>query len=73
MRQFTDPTEQQRGNNGGWKQDLENNLLKLINQSKLDSRLSEFQCKEKNQNVEAEPSTENTGTQGTGGATRGEV
>ena len=47
MQQFTDQTEQQRENNEDWKLDLENNLLKLINQNKMDSRLSELQYKEK--------------------------
>ena len=55
MQQFTDQTEQQRENNEDWKLDLENNLLKLINQNKMDNKLSELQYKEKNQNVEAEP------------------
>ena len=34
MQQLTDQTEQQRKNNENWKSDLENNLLKLINQNK---------------------------------------
>ena len=55
MQQLTDQTEQQRENNEDWKLDLENNLLKLINQNKMGSRLSELLSKEKNQNVEAEP------------------
>ena len=42
MQQLTDQTEQQRENNEDWKLDLENNLLKLINQNKMDSRLSEL-------------------------------
>ena len=55
MQQLTEQTEQQRENNEDWKLDLENNLLKLINQNKMGSRLSELLSKEKNQNVEAEP------------------
>jgi hypothetical protein len=42
MQPLTDQTEQQRKNNENWKSDLENNLLKLIDQSKIHSRLSEF-------------------------------
>ena len=41
IQQLTDQTEQQRENNE------ENNLLKLINQNKMDSRISELQSKEK--------------------------
>ena len=47
MQQRTNQTEQQRENNEDWKLDLENNLLKLINQNKMDSRISELQSKEK--------------------------
>ena len=47
IQQLTDQTEQQRENNENWKQDLENNLLKLINQNKMDSRVSELQYKDK--------------------------
>lgn len=47
IQQLTDQTEQQSENNEDWKQDLENYLLKLINQNKMDSRLSELQYKEK--------------------------
>jgi hypothetical protein len=32
MQKFTDETEQQRGSNKVWKQSLEDNLLKLVNQ-----------------------------------------
>ena len=48
IQQLTDQTEQQRENNEDWKLDLENNLLKLINQNKMDSRLSQLLSKEKN-------------------------
>jgi hypothetical protein len=40
MQQLTDQTEQQRENNEHWKSGLKNNLLKFINQNKIDSRLS---------------------------------
>lgn len=47
IQQLTRQTDQQRENNEDWKQDLENNLLKLIHQNKMDSRISELQYKEK--------------------------
>lgn len=47
MQQLTEQAEHQRENSEDWRQDLENNLLKLINQNKMDTRLSELQCKEK--------------------------
>ena len=43
MRHLTDRTEQQRENKKDWKQGLEENLLKLINQNKINSRTSELQ------------------------------
>ena len=46
MQQLTDQTEQQRENNEDWMLDLENNLLKLINQNEIDSRLSELKYEE---------------------------
>ena len=55
IQQLKDQTEKQREDNEVWRQDLEINLLKLINQNKMDSRVSELQYKEKNQNEEAEP------------------
>ena len=42
-----DQAKQQRENNEGWKQGLEENLLKLINQQKVGIRISEWQYKEK--------------------------
>ena len=42
-----DQAEQQRENNEGWKQGLEENLLKLINQQKVGIRISELQPKRK--------------------------
>ena len=55
IQQLKDQTEKQREDNKDWKQNLENITLKLINQNKMDSRVSELQYKEKNQNEEAEP------------------
>ena len=48
IQQLKDQTEKQREDNKDWKQDLENNLLKLINQNKINSRISELQHKGKN-------------------------
>jgi hypothetical protein len=45
MQQPTEQTGQQRENNEDWKQGLEENLLKLTNQNKIDSRISELQYK----------------------------
>ena len=45
--QFTDQTEQQRDRDKIWKQSLEDNLLKPINQNKADAAISELQHKEK--------------------------
>lgn len=47
IQQLKDQTEKQREDNEVWRQDLENNLLKLINQNKMDSRVSELQYKDK--------------------------
>ena len=47
IQQLADQTEKQREDNEDWRQDLENNLLKLINQNKMDSRVSELQYKDK--------------------------
>ena len=47
IQQLEDQTENQREDNKDWKQNLENNLLKLINQNKVDSRVSELQYKDK--------------------------
>ena len=47
IQQLKDQTEKQREDNKDWKQNLENNLLKLINQNKMDSRVSELQYKDK--------------------------
>ena len=47
IQQLKDQTEKQREDNGVWRQDLEINLLKLINQNKMDSRVSELQYKDK--------------------------
>ena len=52
MQQTTDPlipdqTERQRENNEDWKQGLEENLLKLINQNKIDSRIQNYNIKKK--------------------------
>jgi hypothetical protein len=41
MRHLTDRTEQQRENKKDWKQGLEENLLKLTNQNKIDIRITE--------------------------------
>jgi hypothetical protein len=41
MQQLTGQTERQRENNEDWKQGLEN-LLKSINQNKVDSRIPEL-------------------------------
>ena len=43
IQQFSDHTEQQRENNEDGKQALGNNLLKFINQNKMDSRISQLQ------------------------------
>lgn len=40
-------TEQQREKNKNWKQGLEDSLLKLINQNKVDVKISELYHKEK--------------------------
>lgn len=40
------PDQQQRENNEDWKQDMENDLLKLINENKIQSRISKLQYKE---------------------------
>ena len=45
--QFTDQTEQQTDRDKIWKQTLEDNLLKPINQNKADAAISELQHKEK--------------------------
>ena len=47
IQQLKDQTEKQREDNEVWRQDLEINLLKLINQNKMDSRVSELQYKNK--------------------------
>jgi hypothetical protein len=47
IQQLQDHTEKQREDNKDWKQNLENNTLKLINQNKMDSRVSELQYKDK--------------------------
>ena len=47
IQQLQDHTEKQREDNKDWKQNLENNTLKLINQNKVDSRVSELQYKDK--------------------------
>ena len=47
IQQLEDQTEKQREDNEVWRQDLEINLLKLINQNKMDSRVSELQYKDK--------------------------
>ena len=47
MQNCRDQAEQQRENDEGWKQGLEENLLKLINQQKAGIRISELQYKEK--------------------------
>ena len=47
IQQLTDQTEQQGEDHEDWKQDVENNIFKLINQNKMDSRISELQSKEK--------------------------
>lgn len=47
IQQLQDHTEKQREDNKDWKQNLENNTLKLINQNKMDSRVSELQYKNK--------------------------
>ena len=47
IQQLEDQTEKQMEDNEVWRQDLENNLLKLINQNKMDSRVSELQYKDK--------------------------
>ena len=47
IQQLEDQTENQREDNKDWKQNLENNTLKLINQNKMDSRVSELQYKDK--------------------------
>lgn len=46
IRKFTDWTEQQGDRDKIWKQNLEDNLLKLANQSKADATISELQHKE---------------------------
>ena len=69
MQQPTEQTGQQRENNEDWKQGLEENLLKLTNQNKIDSRISELQYK--NWIIEAEPWTQNTGIYKTEGAAKG--
>ena len=45
IQQLEDQTENQREDNKDWKQNLENNTL--INQNKMDSRVSELQYKDK--------------------------
>ena len=45
IQQLQDHTEKQREDNKDWKQNLENNTL--INQNKMDSRVSELQYKDK--------------------------
>ena len=47
IQQLEDQTEKQREDNEVWRQDLENNLLKLINQNKMHSRVPELQYKDK--------------------------
>ena len=47
IQQLKDQTEKQREDNKDWKQNLENITLKLINQNKMDSRVSELQYKDK--------------------------
>ena len=44
---FIDQIEQQRDSNKIWKQSLEDNLLKLVSQNKIDTTISELQHKEK--------------------------
>ena len=47
IQQLKDQTEKQREDNKDWKQNLENITLKLINQNKMDSRVSECNIKTK--------------------------
>lgn len=48
MDHLTDQIEQHRENNEDWKQSLKEKLLKLINQNKIDTKMSELQYREKN-------------------------
>ena len=47
IQQLTDQTENQREDDEDWRQNLEKNTLKLINQNKMDSRVTELQYKDK--------------------------
>jgi hypothetical protein len=44
---FIDQTKQQRDSNKIWKQNLEDNLIKLPNQNMVDATISELQHKQK--------------------------
>lgn len=48
MQNFTDQTEWQRRRNEDWKRGLEENLLELTSQNKVDITISILQYKEKN-------------------------
>ena len=47
IQNFIDQTKQQRDSNKIWKQSLEDNLLKLISQNKVDATVLELKHKEK--------------------------
>jgi hypothetical protein len=47
VKNFIDQIEQQRDSNKIWKQSLEDNLLKLISQNKVDATVLELKHKEK--------------------------
>ena len=47
IQKVIDKTEQQRDRDKIWKQSLEDNLLNLVSQNKVDATISELQQKEK--------------------------
>ena len=47
IQNFIYQTEQQRDSNKIWKQNLEGDLLKLVNQNQVDATISKLQHKEK--------------------------